>query len=216
MSRASPRSPRRAVHRTFATAAATIAAPAALTGCGGGGDDRGAGFPAAQAADIEGRLDEVLRRVRSGAAGNLGACEDLSADSFPAIDELLEGLPPNLDKDLRDALVDGIERLKELADQQCEEARRRREQTTPEPTETTPTDTETEEPTPTEPPTTQTEPDTDTQTETEAEPRPKPKPPETPKPPKKPRPSDPSDGGGGDSGGGDDTGGVSPNQRRAP
>ena len=132
----------------------------ALVGCGGD-EDKGEPIPAQPADRMVGLLDLAERRSAD------GLCRSAKAKVNEARG-VLEGLPEEVNPDVRQELADGYDRLDELIDGECERPEREPEETTtvttPEPTETTPTPTETT-PTPTETTPTPTE-TTPTPTET--------------------------------------------------
>ena len=87
-----------------------------------------------------------------------GACADITNDSAPAVDGIIQSLPSDVDPDIRQALEDGFSRLFTLTAEQCDETNG--QQTEPEPapqpepdtnteTETIPTETIPTETTPT-------------------------------------------------------------------
>ena len=103
---------------------AALAACVALflaTGCGSSDDEpEGEPIPADIAAAIEKRLDEVQRRYNDGVEdGNAGACQDIEDDSYTAIDASVDGLPQDVDPDVREALEASLARLKELTSEGC-------------------------------------------------------------------------------------------------
>ena len=135
---------------------ALLGACLAIAGCGG--DDEGEPIPAETAAALEAELDGVQARIDNGSSG---ACNDiLEGDRGPNLErvqELIDGLPDDVDADVRSALEDSFDRLWELVQQDCddkaqEEESQRQEEPEPEPT---PTETE---PEPETPPETETEP----------------------------------------------------------
>lgn len=119
---------------------ATLAAGAALlipTGCGSSDEKEGEPLPQDAVAAISQRLDEVQRRYDAGTRdNNPGACEDIEDDSYRAIDATVEGLPADVDPDVRKALEESLSRLQELTREGCADVEERR----PEP-ETTPQET---------------------------------------------------------------------------
>jgi hypothetical protein len=144
-----------------------VAIGTCLAAAGCGSDEEGAPIPAAQAAELERRLDEVQRRFEFGD----GACDDIQNDSRPGIEEVLGRLPQDVDQDVRQALEDGFNRLFFLSAEQCDQDTG--QDTEPEPIVPEP------EPTPTETETVPTETETTpTETETETEPEPEPEEPE--------------------------------------
>ena len=147
-----------------------LALAACLLAAGCGSDDEGAGIPPDAASALQRQLESIQGRFEFGGA----ACADITDGEDPnttAVQRTLDGLPGDVDQDVRDALVQGFDRLFQLVEEQCEEPRTDTEtQTTPEP-EPVPTDTtdttETEPPpTETEPPPTETEEPPTTETET--------------------------------------------------
>jgi hypothetical protein len=148
---------------------ALLGAALAIAGCGG--DDEGEPIPAQTAQALEAELDGVQARIDNGSSG---ACNDiLEGDRGPNLErvqQLIDGLPEDVDPDVRSALEDSFDRLWELVQQDCDdkaqEEESEREEPEPEP-----------EPTPTE-----TEPAPETPTETETAPLPT-DPEETPLPP---------------------------------
>jgi hypothetical protein len=133
-----------------------------LAGCGDSGVPESEKLPADTSQTILGELEGIDNRVASGFAG---ACDDIfegvEGGNFDTIDSALADIPDSVDADIRSALEESIDRLKQLVDQECEQIRSDEEQTTTEEadtTDTTPTETETVE--------TVTIPETDTETET--------------------------------------------------
>jgi hypothetical protein len=131
-----------------------------LTACGGGGGD---GLSQRSASSLLGDLDTIESRL---AGGGVETCESVVSESIPALQAGIDGLSADVDSSLRQALQDSTDRLRTLAEQECDERRRQAEQeqeteTTPEPptTETTPEPPTTE--TTPEPPTTETTPEPD-------------------------------------------------------
>lgn len=141
----------------------------AVGGCGGSDEPEGEKLPPELTRTLLPQLDSVGDRV---AAGVAGACDDIyaSADddgNIEPIDETLSSIPSDVDPEIRTALEQSFERLKQLVDQECEEIRAAEqdeqdtapEETVPDETtetETVPTETET---TPAETETTPTSPD---------------------------------------------------------
>ena len=135
---------------------------AAALGAGCGADEETKpSIPAAQAAELQNRLDEIERRFDVGG----GACEDITNDSQPAVDSILASLPASVDSDVRSAVTESFDRLFELTAEDCKDEQ---ETTTPTETETVTTETETTttETTPTETTPTETVPTETTPTET--------------------------------------------------
>lgn len=160
-----------------------LAAAAVLgaTGCGSSDEpppERGKGLPADAVDALDRRLDEVQRRYDDGVDnGNVGSCEDIEGDSFSGeggIDEIVSGLPRDVDPDLRAALERSIERVRELTGDCAEQA----EANAPEPVEPEP------EPVPVEPEPEETVPEETTPEKTTPEKTtPKPEPEPAPEPP---------------------------------
>jgi hypothetical protein len=109
---------------TTALLIALVAATAA--GCGSE-DEKGSPLPEQAVVDLESRLAEVERRMTAGG----GACADITNDSAPAVDGIIQSLPSDVDPDVRQALEDGFSRLFTLTAEQCDETKG--EQTEPEP-----------------------------------------------------------------------------------
>jgi hypothetical protein len=134
---------------------ALLGAAFAIAGCGG--DEEGEPIPAQTAQALQAELDGVQARIDNGSAG---ACNDiLEGDRGPNLErvqQLIDGLPDDVDPDVRSALEDSFDRLWELVQQDCddkaqEEESQRQEEPEPEPEpEPTPTETETVPETPTE------------------------------------------------------------------
>jgi hypothetical protein len=145
---------------------ALLGASLLAAGCGSDEEKPEPSIPAASVQEIEVRLDEVQRRFDSGTdENNPGACEDLEEDTFPAIQDLVRGLPDSVDAEVRSTLEDGLARLRELTQEGCsnleptdtettEETTPPETETTPPETVTTPPETETTPPETTPPPTT--------------------------------------------------------------
>jgi hypothetical protein len=144
------------VRSRIATTLLLLLAAGLAAGCGADEESKRS-IPAATAQELETRLDEVERRFDVGG----GACADIENDSRPAVETILASLPPSVDRDERNALVESFDRLFELTAAQCDEEE---SSTTPTPTtETETTETETTETTET----TDTTDTTTTPTETE-------------------------------------------------
>lgn len=136
-------------------AALTVGAVLLVSAGCGSDDDKGEPLPGDAVAMLERRLDEVERRFRDGTeTNNVGACNDIETDSYTAIDDTVAALPQDVDADVRDALEDGLARLKQLTSEGCsdvEPARTEPEETPPPQPEPPPPVTETlPAPTPTE------------------------------------------------------------------
>jgi hypothetical protein len=137
-------------------AVATIFA-AALLASGCGGDKEGGRIPAREAD----RMVSLLEKADAQAAA--GTCGGAKAKVVEA-EEVAQSLSTSVDKDTRRRLNDGLVRLRELIQAQCQPPEDTTPDTTPTdttPTETTPTQTTPTETTPTEPTPTDTTP-TDT------------------------------------------------------
>jgi hypothetical protein len=123
----------------FRTSTALLIALVAATAAGCGSDDeKGSPLPEQAVVDLESRLDEVERRMTAGG----GACADITNDSAPAVDGIIQSLPSDVDPDLRQALEDGFSRLFTLTAEQCDETKG--QQTEPEPAPQPEPDTNTE------------------------------------------------------------------------
>ncbi len=102
-------------------------------GCGSSDEPQGEPLPPEAVAALEKRLDEVQRRYDDGTNnGNAGACQDIEKDSYKAIDATVEGLPEDVDPDVREALEASLTRLQELTREGCSDVK-------DSPTETQPT-----------------------------------------------------------------------------
>jgi hypothetical protein len=141
---------------------ALLGAGLAISGCGG--DEEGEPIPPQAAQALQAELDGVQARLDNGTAG---ACRDiLEGDRGPNLErvqQLIDGLPDDVDPDVRSALEDSFDRLWELVQQDCDDKASREEEQQPEPEpepEPVPTETETVPP------------------ETETAPEPEPVPPE--------------------------------------
>lgn len=153
--------------RKIAALVATAAA-LAIAGCGGSDAPEGRLLPPSISETLRAHVDAIDRRVADGSAG---ACDDiyrpeLEDGNMEAIDEALASIPPAVDDDVRSALEQSVDRLKQLVDRRCDEIRAEEQgeeppvieepaptETETEPTETVPPETETgTEPTETEPP----------------------------------------------------------------
>ncbi len=103
-------------------ALAALSCGAALLAAGCGGDGGGKPIPTALAKRISGELDLVQRRVET------VACNDLPEQSYRELDRLLEQIPENTDPDVRDALRDGVNDLRRLADRECGDKQAQRDE----------------------------------------------------------------------------------------
>ena len=140
----------------------SLCACLAAAGCGSD-DEGGKQLPANTAAALEDQLNRVQDRLDNGTEG---ACRDIlegpRGPNRAAVQQLLDGLPNEVDPDVREATQESFDNLWSLVESKCEELRADEPaQTTPTDTqtETTPTETETQ-PTETTPPPTDTEPTT--------------------------------------------------------
>jgi hypothetical protein len=138
----------------------------AVAGCGDSDEPKGEKLPPAVTQELLPQLESVGDRV---AAGVSGACDDIyaSADdggNIEPIDAALSSIPSGVDPEIRTALEQSVERLKQLVDEECAEigAAEQDEPDTVTEEETTPTETETveTETVPTETETTETETET--------------------------------------------------------
>ncbi len=115
-----------------------------LAAAGCGSDEEGAPIPAESAAVLQNQLNSVESRIN----GSLGACEDVTEPGDPnttPVQDAIDGLPGDVDQDVRDALQQGFDRLFELVEQRCAERQEETDtETTPEPAPETDTETETE------------------------------------------------------------------------
>jgi len=149
-------------------AALAIVTTLAVSGCGGSDEPEDEKLPSDVTQALLERLDSISDRV---AAGVSGACDDIydeSVGDIGPIDDAMASVPNDVAPEIRSALEESIDRLKQLVDDECAEisAREQQEQESvpeeePAPLETTPDETTTEETdTETSPETT---PDTDTE-----------------------------------------------------
>jgi hypothetical protein len=155
-----------------------VAAAVAVGGCGSKKDE-GDPIPQSVASELSQELTSVQNRVdfaqKNPNARGAGACNDLDSKSFPAIDSELSRIPNGVSQDVRSALNDSVDHLRELAHSACEQVLQDATDTNTDTTETVPTET-----IPTE---TQTVPTETTPTETTTKPEKKPKQPKIPKTP---------------------------------
>jgi hypothetical protein len=130
----------------------------AATGCGSD-DEGGKELPAATAAALEAQLDKVQERLDNGSEG---ACRDIleaPQDRGPnraAVQELLDGLPNDVDPDVREAAQESFDNLWSLVESKCEELKPDEPAQTETSEPETPTETQTQT-TETTPPPTETE-----------------------------------------------------------
>jgi len=116
------------VHRGHPLTALAVCASLALGACGSSEEEpEGEPLPRAAAAELQKRLDEVERRFNDGVDNsNVGACDDIQNDSFAArdgIDQILAGLPDDVDPELRRAVKDSFENLRTLTEDGCSEVK---------------------------------------------------------------------------------------------
>jgi hypothetical protein len=126
---------------------AILGAGVALAGAGCGSDDSsGPGIPADAVAALDERLDEIARRFQDATDDtvNVGACNDIQNDSFRAIADTLDGLPDDVDPDVREALDESFRHLQDLTQEGCTGLEQPETDTETTPTETIPEVTETE------------------------------------------------------------------------
>ena len=127
---------------------ALIACLAALFAAGcGSSDSKGKPIPAATRAELDKQLSSIKNRFDFGG----GACSDI-AQNKRSVQQTLDSLPSDVDKDVRSALSDGFDKLFQDADEQCDTSKGQQTETqttestpapAPTPTETQPTPTET-------------------------------------------------------------------------
>ena len=94
-----------------------LACGASLLFAGCGSDDGGRPIPTGLSEKISGELDLVQRRVET------VACNDLPEESYRDLERLMAQIPENVDPDVRDALRDGVNDLRGLADEECAQKR---------------------------------------------------------------------------------------------
>jgi TolA-binding protein len=125
-----------------------LGAGATLAACGG--EEEGEPIPARQARSLQRQLANIERQ------SNNAACAG-AEDKVEALERSIDRLPDDVDADVREALADGVARLRGLVEEECERRReeRRREREEQQETETTPEtsepETETSDTTDTEP-----------------------------------------------------------------
>ena len=133
----------------------------AAAGCGSD-DEGGKKISAATAAALAAQLDKVQERLDNGSEG---ACKDIlegpRGPNKAAVQQLIDGLPNDVDPDVRDALQESFDNLWSLVESKCEDLKpdepAQTETQTQTQTEETPTETESV-PTETTPPPTETTP----------------------------------------------------------
>jgi hypothetical protein len=127
-----------------------VALALAMAGCGGDDEQEGAKIPPENAEAISNQLDAIRDQAER---GNCGSARFQAKE----LRQKIEALPPDVSQDVRDALIDGVEKLETAVEAECEE-----------PAPTTTEETTTEAPTETAPPppeTTETQPETTTEEE---------------------------------------------------
>jgi hypothetical protein len=134
--------------RSALLAGAFCALALAATGCGS--DEEGEGIPPEAVQTLEGQLGSIERRVDAGACQDVTEGDDTDVDK---VEQTINGLPSDVDPDVRDALEQSFQRLFQLVQEECRptETETETETTPPEtvPPETTPTETTPPETTPT-------------------------------------------------------------------
>jgi hypothetical protein len=108
---------------------------AAAAGCGS--DDEGEPIPQANAAQIQAQLDNVEGQIDN---GTVGACTDALSEgnTLAALESAVAGLPDDVDGDVRAALEDSVQNLRDLVAERCDELEADQTETTPPETETEP------------------------------------------------------------------------------
>lgn len=134
---------RRKLTATLLAAAALLAA----AGCGSD-DSEDTQLPPRIQSSLTPHLDSIAERV---ADGSPGACDDIylseeEGGDLDPIDATLDRVPDRVDPDVRAALEQSVDRLKQLVDQRCDEIRGMTEEDDEADveTETVPVETETE------------------------------------------------------------------------
>jgi hypothetical protein len=125
---------------------AALVCGAALLASGCGSDDEGQDLPKSSVDSLRVSLDSIQRRFEEGD----GACRDITQGDdtdVAVVKAKLDALPADVDKDVRDALVESFQNLFDLIEEECGQAETETEtappETTPTVTETVPTVTET-------------------------------------------------------------------------
>jgi hypothetical protein len=135
--------------RDLAASLAIVATAFAIAGCGGSEDPEGEKLPAGAADELRSQLKSISERV---AFRDGGACDDIFKPApdgnLDTIDATMASIPARVDPDVRAALEQSIDRLKQLIDTECEEIadedereRQQQEESAPEEEPTTPTPT---------------------------------------------------------------------------
>jgi hypothetical protein len=135
-----------------------LALTACLAAAGCGSDDEGGKqLPANTAAALEDQLNRVQDRLDNGSEG---ACRDIlegpRGPNRDAVQQLLDGLPNDVDPDVREATQESFDNLWSLVESKCEELKPDEPAQTETSAPETPTETQ-EQPTETTPPPTDTE-----------------------------------------------------------
>jgi hypothetical protein len=150
-----------------------VAGALVVTGCGDSGEPEGEPLPSDVTQTLLQQLESVGDRVGAGVSG---ACDDIYADpptgNIEPIDDALAAIPADVDQEVRSALEESIDRLKQLVDSECSAIGAAEQEETETPTEE-------EAPVETVPDETVTEP-TDTETVPDEETTPEPQDPEQP------------------------------------
>src|SRR4051812_38282020 len=142
---------------------AALVCGAALLASGCGSDNEGKDLPPSSVSDLEASLASIQRRFELGG----GACQDITQGDdtdVKAVQNKIDALPSDVDKDVKDALQESFDNLFDLVERECKQTETTPTETTPTettPPETTPPETTPTETTPTEttPPQTNTTPD---------------------------------------------------------
>jgi hypothetical protein len=100
----------RAPRRIFALA--LVVAAVTVAGCGG--SEEGKGIPVATATGLQTQLDGVQARLDQGSAG---ACKDIlegpdsKGPNKKQVEDLIDGMPDDVDSDVKSALQDSLDHL---------------------------------------------------------------------------------------------------------
>jgi hypothetical protein len=136
-----------------------LAVVACLAAAGCGSDDEGKQLPRNTVAALDAQLEKVQERLDNGTEG---ACKDIleappeRGPNRDAVQQLLDGLPNDVDPDVREATQDSFDNLWSLVESRCDELKSDEPAQTETSVPETPTETETQ-PTETTPPPTDTE-----------------------------------------------------------
>jgi hypothetical protein len=140
---------------TFKRTTGFLALATCLLAVGCGSDDEGAGIPRKSAAALENQLDSIQGRFEFPGGA---ACADITDGDDPntkAVQQTIDGLPGDVDPDVRDALQQGFDRVFQLVEEECKSPQTETQTETVTEPAPPPTETETET---TPPPTTETTP----------------------------------------------------------